>query len=389
MTVSILNFTTRGEILKPLVGNDYGMVGKYMATWTGATALVEFLLNPVVGKLSDTYGRKPFMLLAPYAAIIFKVWVLLRPSIFSLTVERIVCDCLRTLSGTTMGSAALLDLVPQDKIAMAMADLWKFMGAAIIISPLIASRLTARGTYKAAIAIAAVQLVTDQFFLQETLADSKKKPFTGVPSPFSVYRLFTGSKLLATASSLMAFQFLMDPKIMADPWITLQLDYLKWTRPQTQMYTALIGLGMFAGSKVTKASMKKWGEHGHTTFANLATIAENLITGLLPSTAAQFVTIPLQWAGATRMNATKQMVARVALASGDIGKGELSGLQGNLRAMMVTIGPFLYSKAYESGSAVGLPGGSFLLCAAMAAAAEMSHKKIIGKLNETKKNDSA
>ena len=166
MAVSILNFTTRGEMLLPLVGGDYNQVSTYMATWTGVTAALEFLLNPTFGKLSDTYGRKPFMMLSPYAAIILKAWVLFSPSITSLTVERIVCDGLRTLSGTTMGSAAVTDLVPADQLGKAFSALWSSMGIAIILSPLVASRLSARGSYFASIGLAGIQLVSDQFFLQ-------------------------------------------------------------------------------------------------------------------------------------------------------------------------------------------------------------------------------
>ena len=60
MAVSIMTFTTRGELLKQVFkSGDYTQVGKIMSYWTGITAAVEFLLNPTVGKLSDSYGRKP------------------------------------------------------------------------------------------------------------------------------------------------------------------------------------------------------------------------------------------------------------------------------------------------------------------------------------------
>ena len=62
--------------LRDLVGGDYAKVGSYLSTWTGVTALAEFVLNPTIGRLSDTYGRKPFMMLSPYAAIVLKAWVL-------------------------------------------------------------------------------------------------------------------------------------------------------------------------------------------------------------------------------------------------------------------------------------------------------------------------
>ena len=75
----------------------------------------------MVGKLSDAIGRKPIMMLSPYAAIILKAWVLMSPSVLSLTVERIVCDLLRTLSGTTMAMAAISDLVPKNEMGQAMS----------------------------------------------------------------------------------------------------------------------------------------------------------------------------------------------------------------------------------------------------------------------------
>ena len=44
-------------------------------------------------------------------------------------------------------------------------------------------------------------------------------------------------------------------QVIADPMIILQLGTLKWTRKQSQMFTAVVGLGLLIGSKVTKKSM--------------------------------------------------------------------------------------------------------------------------------------
>ena len=184
MAVSMMNFTSRGEFLKEVLGGDFSQVAWYLSTWTSVTAAIEFILNPTLGKLSDAYGRKPFMVLAPYAAIVLKSWVLMAPSVFSLTVERIVCDGLRTMSGTTMGSAAITDIVPKDQIGKAMSGLWSWMGLAIIGAPLLASRLSTRGTYQVAILVALGQLVADQFYLKETLKKEEMKPFPGFANPF-------------------------------------------------------------------------------------------------------------------------------------------------------------------------------------------------------------
>ena len=175
IAVSLLNFTTRGEILRRVLGKrgDYSVVGKWMSYWTGLTALVEFALNPTVGKLSDTYGRKPFMVLSPYAALILKSWVLLRPSLLSLTVERVVCDGLRTLSGTTMGSAAITDLVEPSQLGKANARMFAHWHRHLGPRSHQSCRARRHGCHRAGWRPAVHRPV----LLQETLLEAQRKPY--------------------------------------------------------------------------------------------------------------------------------------------------------------------------------------------------------------------
>ena len=119
------------------------------------------------------------MMMAPWAAFILKSWVLVNPSLVSLTVEKVVCDGLRTMAGTTMTSAALSDLVEGPQLAVYTAKLWSAMGAAILAAPIIASFFTARQTYQLAILAALAQLGIETMYLKETLPEEKRRPFTG------------------------------------------------------------------------------------------------------------------------------------------------------------------------------------------------------------------
>ena len=58
----------------------------------------------------------------------------------------------------------------QEQLGKAYSELWAWMGMAIIGSPLLASRLSARGSYVAALILALFQLVADQFYLKEIVA---------------------------------------------------------------------------------------------------------------------------------------------------------------------------------------------------------------------------
>ena len=385
MAVSILNFSTRGELLLELLQGDTEKLAAYLGYYTSATAAIEFLINPTIGRLSDTIGRKPFLMLSPYAALVLKSWVLVKPSILSLTVERIVCDGLRTLCGSTMGQTAITDIVEPSEVAKEFSSLYAYMGAAIVASPLIASRMSSRATYVAAIALAGIQLYTDHFYLKETLApEDRKKTFEGFASPLDVFRLFTSGRALATISSVMALQFMVDPKIMVDPWFTLQVGSLGWTRRQSQLFTAFIGVGLMLGRKVTGLTMDAksgLGESGHTSLTNYVTMFSNLLLGFVPSSVSQIAVGLLTIVGSQRMNGMKQMASRVssdaALTPSPFGKGEFSGLLANLRALLVAFAPLLYARAYRAGRRFGSVGGTFFSAALAVAASEWIHRHFV------------
>jgi hypothetical protein len=68
MFVSILNYTTRTELLKDLLKGDFAQTSAYMSMWTGVTALLEFCVNPTLGSLSDV--RPPHALTLLYGLTI-------------------------------------------------------------------------------------------------------------------------------------------------------------------------------------------------------------------------------------------------------------------------------------------------------------------------------
>jgi len=351
------NNSTRAEILLNILKGDSSQLASYLSTWTSVTAAIEFLVNPTIGRLSDAFGRKKFMMLSPYAAVILKTWVLLRPSLLSLTTERIVCDGLRTLCGTTMGQTCITDLVDPKEIGNEISSLYAYMGLAIIGSPLIAAQMSARGTYKAAVLLAAIQLVADQFYLKETLKKDQRREFKGFANPFEFFKLFTSGPALASICTVMALQFTVDPKIMADPWFTMQMGTLKWTRKHSQLFTAFIGLGLLVGRKFTAKTLhptKGIGASGH-------------------------IVAVLSWIGGQRMNGVKQMASSVAFDASKsnyvFGKGEFSGLTANLRALIVAATPLIHTKAYQAGLKMGSTGGAFVTAGVFVLIAEYVHRK--------------
>ena len=320
MMVSMFTFMTRAEVLLPLVGGSFDRVAVYMSGWTSATALLEFLVNPTIGQLSDYYGRRIFLLLAPYANLILKSWVILNPSIVSLTVERMICDGLRTLAGSTMGMAMMSDLVDRSQLAQAGANMSVCMGIGLLISPVVSSFLSPIGTYKAALVMAAVQLAIDTMMLKESLPADQRKTTWGITNPFAFTRLFTtkgkhGTQLRKLSTVTMLHN-MIDIKVTADPILIFQQATLGWTRSFTQRFQGVMGLALLFQGKVTKKSLSTFGIYGHTTFTHSVQVLRAALLGFFPYPWMMWLNGVMGWITGSKEHAVKQLLTGSAVDAG-------------------------------------------------------------------------
>ena len=72
IALSLFTFSSRTTLLQQLVKNDSARMVNILSTWASTIGAAEFLLNPTMGRLSDYYGRKTFMLMSPVACVILK-----------------------------------------------------------------------------------------------------------------------------------------------------------------------------------------------------------------------------------------------------------------------------------------------------------------------------
>jgi DHA1 family tetracycline resistance protein-like MFS transporter len=383
MMTSMFCFFTRSEVLLPLVGNSYDRVSVYMSAWTTATAAIEFLINPTIGQLSDCFGRKKFLLLAPYANILLKSWVVMQPSIVSLTVERIICDGLRTLAGSTLGMAMATDIVDRSELAQTGANMSVCLGIGLLASPIISSFLSPIGTYKAAVVMAIIQLLTDTFLMKESLRPEDRKPSWSVQQPFAFAKLFTKNKQLTKLATVTMLHNMVDIKVTADPILVFQMTTLGWSRQVVQRYQGIMGLALLFQGKVTQYSLKLFGLYNHTSFCHFFQVARGLLLGFFPTPTMQWVNGVLGWVAGSKEHAVKQLLTGEAIDAG-FGRGELSGLVANLRALMVVIASPIFGRISLWGRGRGFPGAPLVAVTVFTTAAELVFRSITRKAAASK-----
>jgi hypothetical protein len=95
-------------LLKDLYAGDVALAAAAAATTSSICGLVELVVTPAVGKLSDRFGRRLFFLIGPIANVLVSLLqIRFQRSVAVAFVQRIVGQSLSTLSGTTISSATI------------------------------------------------------------------------------------------------------------------------------------------------------------------------------------------------------------------------------------------------------------------------------------------
>ena len=137
-------FVVLAVLLHKLLKGDSKKINSLSAFWAGAVGATEFLVNPIIGRLSDKYGRKRNLLMGPLSNVLLKSLVAAYPSVTTIALERVLCGAFTTVSGTTTCFAVLSDVSSGQELALAGTTLGAYMGLGCVLGPLLGGELLAR-----------------------------------------------------------------------------------------------------------------------------------------------------------------------------------------------------------------------------------------------------
>lgn len=167
------------DLIKELTG-----LGNSDAVWhsgflTLTFAFLQFVCMPIVGGLSDRFGRRPIMLFS-LAGLAFDYFLIaLAPTILWLYLGRAFSGIFGATFATA--NAYVADVSPPEKRAQNFGLIGASFGVGFLLGPVIGGILGEYGTripFYAAGAISVLNVVYGLIFLPETLAKSKRRPFS-------------------------------------------------------------------------------------------------------------------------------------------------------------------------------------------------------------------
>ena len=166
------------DLIKELIHADISEAAKY-GGWLGfAYAFAQFVFSPVVGNLSDQYGRRPIILLSLLGFTIDYIFLALSPNIIWLFIGRIIAGI--TGASITTASAYIADISTNEDRAKNFGLIGAAFGVGFIIGPVIGGVLGhygARVPFYAAAVLCLINFLYGYFILPESLDKDHRRPF--------------------------------------------------------------------------------------------------------------------------------------------------------------------------------------------------------------------
>jgi len=156
--------------------SDASKIGGWL---TFAYAIMQFLFSPLLGNLSDRFGRRPILLLSLLGLGLDYIFLVFAPSIFWLFVGRAISGIMG--ASFTTASAYIADITPPEKRAQNFGLIGVAFGLGFIIGPVIGGLLGSFGPRVPFIAAAVLSLLNTLYgylILPESLPVSQRRAFS-------------------------------------------------------------------------------------------------------------------------------------------------------------------------------------------------------------------
>jgi MFS transporter, DHA1 family, tetracycline resistance protein len=166
------------SLIKELINGDLSQAAQYGGWLLFAYAGMQFLFAPVLGGLSDRFGRRPVLLASLFGFGLDYLLLAFAPNIWWLFVGRLLAGV--TGASFTTASAYIADISTPEKRAQNFGIIGAAFGLGFIIGPVIGGLLGQYGSrvpFFAAAVLALLNWLYGYFVLPESLPADKRRPF--------------------------------------------------------------------------------------------------------------------------------------------------------------------------------------------------------------------
>lgn len=357
MPVLLLGFTAGNT------GDAAEMLVLFASVW----GLMQFLSSPVLGVLSDRFGRRPVILLSCLGLSLDHVFMALAPTIELLLVGRIISGI--TSATISTARAYVADVSAPEQRARAFGFVGMSFGIGFVLGPAIGGFLgevDPRLPFWVSAAASLANAFFGWFVLPESLPPERRMAFSWKrANPVGALRLLLSHRELPSLATI-HFLITLVQQVLPAVFVLYTAHRYSWDARTIGLTLVALGLGSaLVQGLLVGPIVDRLGPH-LTLIAGLLSGGVGMaVYAIAPSGPWFWLGVPGLMLWGMSSPALQQMMTRRVSASQ---QGQLQGANNSLRSLSALVGPALFGGLF-AWSLQPLPGAPFLLAALLLAVA--------------------
>lgn len=356
------------DLIRQFEGGDFArasdLTGYLLLVWN----VMQFIFSPILGALSDRFGRRPIILLSCFGLGVDYIVMALAPNLSWLFLGRIISGV--TASNISTAFAYVTDVTPAEKRAKPFGLISAAFGLGFVIGPAVGGYLgnsNLRAPFWAAAILSLLNSLYGFFILPESLPKERRaKSAWHMANPLGALKLLRSHRELAGLSVVVMLYYLAHNSLPS-MWALYTEYRYRWSHADVGLSLAVVGVcAAIVSGALVGPFVKRFGERrsvltgltcGTLGFVGFAVA----MTGWMLYAVIPFIAL---W-GIAAPAIQSLMSRRVDPSS----QGKLQGAINSLRAITGMAGPVLFTQVFalaiSARAKIHLPGAPYYLAAAL------------------------
>ena len=343
-----------------------------IAIWGGLLAstfaLMQFIFGPILGALSDRYGRKPILLLALFVMAAYYLLMGFAQTLWLLFLGRLIGGITAATHATA--NAYMADISSPEEKAARFGMLGAGFGLGFVLGPLIGGLLGEwgpRAPFFAAAMLAAANGVLCYFVLKESLKTKNRREFMWYRAN-PIGAILDLRKFEGIYSLLLVFLlFTIGTSIYAAIWPFFTVERFSWSPGMIGISLTIYGVCFaIVQGVLVRPAIKIWGEKKTIIIGFCFEFSAMVTFAFLTDGKILIILIPLASLGVLAQPAIQAILSK---SVGDDRQGAIQGVASSLNAIAMVITPitmtWILAVFSDKTAKYYFPGMPFLFSALM------------------------